>query len=269
STDNLEQLLGKLVYKSNHPHIIFFHAQTICHTNMLKPQVHHHHTRCTQSLLTRQHKVVVAAGDGTIRGVDSRSAASAPTVRFLSLKNLRLPITRNLGFHATRPFGQILAIATDKSNTTTTTTTKVKVIITVQVTMGGLLSSIGITKGLDDLTDLLGKSILLELVASDVDHQTGLAKDTLKHYAHRAVHLKDVKYEADFEVPNDFGEIGAILIENEHHKEMYIESIKLEGFPNGTITINPNSWVHSKFDNPEKRIFFTNKVDISKMQKNI
>ncbi|KAJ0941421.1 putative linoleate 13S-lipoxygenase [Helianthus annuus] len=228
---------------------------------MLKPQANHHHTKCPQSLLTGQHKVVVvAAGDGITRGVDSRSAISAPTVRFLSLKNHRLPIKRNLGFHATRPSHQIMAIATDKSSpTTTTTSTKVKAIITVQVTMGGLLSSIGITKGLDDLTDLLGKSILLELVAADVDHKTGLAKDTIKHYAHRSTKLKETKYEADFEVPTDFGEIGAILIENEHHKEMYIESIDLQGFPNGTITINPNSWVHSKFDNPEKRIFFTNK----------
>ncbi|MFS7916073.1 putative linoleate 13S-lipoxygenase [Helianthus anomalus] len=229
---------------------------------MLKPQANHHHTKCPQSLLTGQHKVVVAAaaGDGITRGVDSRSATGAPTLRFLSLKNHRLPIKRNLGFHATRPSHQIMAIATDKSSPTTTTSTKVKAIITVQVTMGGLLSSIGITKGLDDLTDLLGKSILLELVAADVDHETGLAKDTIKHYAHRSTKLNDAKYEADFEVPTDFGEIGAILIENEHHKEMYIESIDLQGFPNGTITINPNSWVHSKFDNPDKRIFFTNKV---------
>lgn len=91
--------------------------------------------------------------------------------------------------------------------------------------------------------------------------ETGLAKDTIKHYAHWSGQvMKKAKYEAEFEVPNEFGEIGAILIENEHHKEMYIESIDLEGFSNGTITINPNSWVHSKFDNPEKRIFFTNKV---------
>ncbi|KAK9072572.1 hypothetical protein SSX86_009007 [Deinandra increscens subsp. villosa] len=225
---------------------------------MLKPQVHHHHSKSTHSLLTRQHKAAATTGDG---GADGRTTATL--ARFISLKSHPSPIKCNTaGFHAPRPSRQIHAIAADKSSPTTTTeTTKVKAVITVQVTMGGLLSSIGLTKGLDDITDLLGKSILLELVAADVDPETGLAKNTIQHYAHRSGQhaMRDEVYEAEFEVPDEFGEIGAILIENEHHKEMYIESIELQGFPNGTITINPNSWVHSKFDNPEKRIFFTNK----------
>jgi lipoxygenase len=29
-----------------------------------------------------------------------------------------------------------------------------------------------------------------------------------------------VKYESSFEVPADFGVVGAILVENEHHKEI-------------------------------------------------
>lgn len=69
-----------------------------------------------------------------------------------------------------------------------------------------------------------------------------------------------MKYEFDFEVPSEFGEIGAVLVENEHHKEMYFKTISLDGFPNGTIDFVCDSWVHSKNDNPEKRIFFTNKV---------
>ncbi|KAI3791338.1 hypothetical protein L2E82_05102 [Cichorium intybus] len=223
----------------------------ITKTKMLKPQLHHHHSNSIQPLPTRQHNALLA-GDGNTCGGDSGSAAC-----FLSLNKLSLPIKRN-GFHAARPSRQIKAIAADKS--IATTTTNVKAIITVQITMGGLISSIGLTKGLDDITDLLGKSLLLELVAAEVDHRTGLAKDTIQHYAHRSgIDLKDVKYVAEFEVPEDFGQIGAILIENEHHKEMYLEKIELEGFSNDTITINPNSWVHSKFDNPEKRIFFTNK----------
>ncbi|GJZ58111.1 zinc finger BED domain-containing protein RICESLEEPER 2 [Tanacetum coccineum] len=63
----------------------------------------------------------------------------------------------------------IKAIAADQSSNVTRTT-KVKAVIAVQVTMGGLISSIGLTKGMDDFTDLLGKSILLELVAAEVDH---------------------------------------------------------------------------------------------------
>ena len=66
-------------------------------------------------------------------------------------------------------------------------------------------------------------------------------------------------------MPLDFGMVGAIVVENEHHKEMFIKSIELEGVPNGAsnnVKISCNSWVHSKFDNAEKRIFFTNKVFI-------
>ncbi|KAK3042300.1 hypothetical protein RJ639_001895 [Escallonia herrerae] len=70
----------------------------------------------------------------------------------------------------------------------------------------------------------------------------------------------EVKYEFDFAVPEEFGEIGAVLVENEHHKEMYFKNITLDGFPNGTINVTCNSWVHPKFDNPGKRVFFTNKV---------
>lgn len=139
---------------------------------MLKPHLHHHHSNSTQPLPTRQHKAFVA-GDGISSSGDSGSAAS-----FLSLNKFSFPIKPN-GLHAVRSSRQIKAIATDKS-IATTTTTKVKAIITVQVTMGGLISSIGLTKGLDDIADLLGKSLLLELVAAEVD--SSKSKNTLKYY---------------------------------------------------------------------------------------
>ncbi|KMT14427.1 hypothetical protein BVRB_4g072050 [Beta vulgaris subsp. vulgaris] len=41
---------------------------------------------------------------------------------------------------------------------------------------------------------------------------------------------------------------------------MYIKDIVHEGLLQGVVKITCESWVHSKFDNPEKRIFFTNKV---------
>ncbi|XP_071700923.1 linoleate 13S-lipoxygenase 2-1, chloroplastic-like [Rutidosis leptorrhynchoides] len=219
---------------------------------MLKPQPPHH-SNSTHSMHTRQFKTLFVTGNGGPYGGDNGGTIHPHL-------SLVVPINRSSNFHATRPCRQIKAIAAEQSINVNTTITKVKAVIYVQVTMGGLLSSIGLTKGLDDITDLLGKSILLELVAAESDHKTGLTKDTIKHYAHwSGIDIRDVKYEAEFDVPEDFGEIGAILIENEHHKEMYVEKIELQGFSNGTITINPNSWVQSKFDNPEKRIFFTNK----------
>ncbi|MED6209624.1 hypothetical protein PIB30_056563, partial [Stylosanthes scabra] len=46
---------------------------------------------------------------------------------------------------------------------------KVKATIRVQPTVGGLFSEMVIERGLDDIADLFGKSLLLELVSSTLD----------------------------------------------------------------------------------------------------
>ncbi|KAF3448915.1 hypothetical protein FNV43_RR09632 [Rhamnella rubrinervis] len=103
----------------------------------------------------------------------------------------------------------------------------VKAVLTIQVSSGGFLSSIGINEGLDSITGLLGKSLLLELVSAELD--------------------------------SDFGTVGGVLVENENHKEMFLKDIVLE-FTDGTaVNFTCNSWLHSKYDNPHKRVFFTNK----------
>ncbi|KAL7227130.1 hypothetical protein ACSBR1_022070 [Camellia fascicularis] len=48
----------------------------------------------------------------------------------------------------------------------------------------------------------------------------------------------EVKYEWNFEVAEEFGEIGAVLIENEYHKEMYLKNIAFDGFPNGPVVLH-------------------------------
>ncbi|XP_034202485.1 linoleate 13S-lipoxygenase 2-1, chloroplastic-like [Prunus dulcis] len=135
----------------------------------------------------------------------------------------------------------------------------VKAVVTVQETAGELLSSI-VTRPLDGFTDLLGKSLLLELVSAELDPRTGLEKDRIKGYANKASHKDDeVIYESNFTIPAGFGAVGAIEVENEHHNEIFIKTIDLQGFPNGSVSVPCNSWVHAKLDNPQKRIFFTNK----------
>ena len=52
---------------------------------------------------------------------------------------------------------------------TTETAVKVKATVTVKVTIGGIFSNIGLTIPLDDLTEVFGKSFLLELVSSQLD----------------------------------------------------------------------------------------------------
>ena len=41
----------------------------------------------------------------------------------------------------------------------------VKTIVTVKPTIGGLLLNLGIDQGLDDIKDLLGEALVLELVS--------------------------------------------------------------------------------------------------------
>ncbi|XP_052198169.1 linoleate 13S-lipoxygenase 2-1, chloroplastic-like isoform X2 [Diospyros lotus] len=141
-------------------------------------------------------------------------------------------------------------------------TITVKGEVTVNLTVGGFLSNLTLSRGLDDITDLLGKSILLEIVGAELDPKTGLEKEPIKAYKHRVRQEKDeVMYECEFNVPKEFGEIGAVLIENEHDKEMFLKKISFHGYPNGPVNVTCNSWVapKSKFDNPQKRVFFTNK----------
>ncbi|EEF41740.1 linoleate 13S-lipoxygenase 2-1, chloroplastic [Ricinus communis] len=136
----------------------------------------------------------------------------------------------------------------------------VKAVVTVKETDDGLLSNISLTTPIDGLKDLLGKTFLLELVSSELHPSTNLEKEGIKGYA-RKVSEKDnvVKYESKFNIPKDFGEVGAILVENETTKEIFINDIALEGFSSGPVNFACESWVHSKYANPDKRIFFSNK----------
>ncbi|CAI8587340.1 unnamed protein product [Vicia faba] len=90
--------------------------------------------------------------------------------------------------------------------------------------------------------------------------ETKLEKERIKGYVHLTHRsAKEIKYEADFEVPTNFGEIGAVLVENEHKRESFMKEIVLDGFLTGPIKFSCDSWVHSKFDNPDLRVFFSNK----------
>lgn len=139
----------------------------------------------------------------------------------------------------------------------------VRAVATVQLTASGFLKNIGLGQGIDGISDLfLGNALLLELVSSEVDPWTD--KEPIQAPAKLNIALKheenETKYVADLQVHENFGELGAILVTNEHRKEMYLKDIILEGLPQGVVKVNCESWVHSKDDNPEKRIFFTSKA---------
>uniref|UniRef100_A0A7N0ZSL5 Lipoxygenase n=1 Tax=Kalanchoe fedtschenkoi TaxID=63787 RepID=A0A7N0ZSL5_KALFE len=139
---------------------------------------------------------------------------------------------------------------------------EVKAVVTVVPTATKIFQEF-VSRTKDGIADLLGKSLLLELLSSEVDSESGLEKPKISAYAHRTQKNADnhVIYEAEFLVPEDFGTVGAILVENEHHKEMFLKDIQVIGLDDGAPTFHSpcGSWVHSKFDNPFKRIFFNNK----------
>ncbi|XP_031473610.1 linoleate 13S-lipoxygenase 2-1, chloroplastic-like [Nymphaea colorata] len=132
--------------------------------------------------------------------------------------------------------------------------------ISVQTEVESLLANIGIGRGLDDIADLLGKSIQVELVSSELNLENGKEKESIKGWAHKGKKGDGVqKYEAKLEVESGFGEVGAVLITNVHHTEMYFKEIELRGLPEGDVHITCNSWVHPQKDSPQKRVFFTDK----------
>ncbi|KAL5708017.1 linoleate 13S-lipoxygenase [Ranunculus cassubicifolius] len=135
----------------------------------------------------------------------------------------------------------------------------VKAVVSVKSVSSGLLSNINLTAGLDGFTDLLGRSLVLELVSSETKDGADEGQ-RVKGYARRIRGgSDDVKYQGDFKVPYDFGDIGAVVLENEHHTEMYVNNIILTINNAPVTTINCETWVHSKYDNPNERPFFPTK----------
>ncbi|KAJ4724168.1 Lipoxygenase [Melia azedarach] len=135
-------------------------------------------------------------------------------------------------------------------------TTKVKAVISVKPT---IVSTISVD---DEIQDLFGQSLELELVSAELDPKTGSEKSTVKGSARRKLATDQnghIVYEAEFKVPEGFGEVGAILVQNEQIREMYLNDIVLSGLRNGPVTITCGSWIQSKNTVKDKRIFFTDK----------
>ncbi|PIA51416.1 hypothetical protein AQUCO_01100325v1 [Aquilegia coerulea] len=161
----------------------------------------------------------------------------------------------------------------------------VKAEINAKFTVGELLRIICKCKATEAL-------LLLELVSSELDPETGLGKKKAvqgyaklgkKFWLKSTVHgypnlgkkfwLKSTvhgypnlgnkfRLKSKFDVPESFGDVGAVLVKNEYDKEMYLNNIVLTrgGSSNAPITISCNSWIASKCDdNSQMRIFFTNK----------
>lgn len=120
-----------------------------------------------------------------------------------------------------------------------------------------------------------------------MEAETGQEKPRLQSYAHKVADNDAgvVTYEADFDVPPGFGEVGAVLVTNEHHTEMFLEDVNLysssasagsnsdsdsDDGDDGAraaplLAIRCKSWVAPKSADAKgnrKRVFFANKVTV-------
>uniref|UniRef100_A0A6N2MN37 Lipoxygenase n=1 Tax=Salix viminalis TaxID=40686 RepID=A0A6N2MN37_SALVM len=106
-------------------------------------------------------------------------------------------------------------------------------------------------------SDWTGGTLRLELVFADLDPDTGEVRSLTARASQAGQADDDVLFEAEFEVPPDYGEVGAVFVTNELSDEaMFIKKIVLDGSPHhGRVLLTCQAWVRFQ----QKRLFFTNK----------
>ncbi|KAL6646746.1 hypothetical protein ACP70R_015440 [Stipagrostis hirtigluma subsp. patula] len=141
---------------------------------------------------------------------------------------------------------------------------RVTAVAMIKVTIGGFINSLRPSSVIDNINNFIGRSLYLELVSSELDAKTGQEKQPIRSYARKVAgdDADVVTYEADFDVPAGFGEVGAVLVTNEHHREIFLEGVNLSspGADGPLLAIRCNSWVQPKSGGaPGSRVFFANK----------
>ncbi|KAF8703249.1 hypothetical protein HU200_032039 [Digitaria exilis] len=120
-----------------------------------------------------------------------------------------------------------------------------------------------VAEQLDAYADRVGRSVLLELVSTEIDPRKGVPKKSkpskLNWFDKKDVKAERVVYTAEFTVDASFGEPGAVTVLNRHQREFYLESVVVEGFPSGPTHFTCNSWVQPTRVDRDPRVFFTNK----------
>ncbi|EFJ31503.1 lipoxygenase [Selaginella moellendorffii] len=118
----------------------------------------------------------------------------------------------------------------------------------------------------DDIGDLLGNKVTLQLVSTELDPETGDCKQSPEVAVSDWFLSKDgfvpddVQYEIIFQLHTSFGIPGAFAIRNHHKHEFYLKYVKLE-LPDATALHFPcNSWVFNASKYKNDRVFFSNEV---------
>ncbi|BFI36755.1 hypothetical protein MARPO_0106s0031 [Marchantia polymorpha] len=121
----------------------------------------------------------------------------------------------------------------------------------------------------DNTVDMFGRKVFICLVSNEIDPKTNEPKKTaysgvLNWWDNDGDLVADeFTYSVNFKVPKDFGQPGAILVQNKHVNEFYMKTLTIK-YPepeNKEIDFLCNSWVYpeKKYDGKD-RIFFSNKT---------
>ncbi|MCO5554016.1 hypothetical protein L7F22_007542 [Adiantum nelumboides] len=119
----------------------------------------------------------------------------------------------------------------------------------------------------DNVADLFGHDVEFRLVSVDVDEETGVGKKsavaTLEGWVLKQNNLitndQGEAYSLTFKVDKNFGEPGAILLENQHPNWFFLKHITLH-LPSSDKEFPCNSWVYNHDNYGAPRVFFSNQV---------
>ncbi|KAH7440317.1 hypothetical protein KP509_04G101400 [Ceratopteris richardii] len=120
----------------------------------------------------------------------------------------------------------------------------------------------------DDISQVLGQNVECKLVSVEVDKETGLRKESdsvsLGGWLQNTLILEGqegLSYTLTFNVDKNFGEPGAILIQNHLQNEFFLQHITLH-MPSGSdLHFQCNSWVYNSNDyGGVPRVFFSNNL---------
>ncbi|KAF2301936.1 hypothetical protein GH714_030556 [Hevea brasiliensis] len=106
----------------------------------------------------------------------------------------------------------------------------------------------------------IGQGSLIQLIREEIDTGKNVKSSVRGWLPKPSNHVHIVEHAADFTLPCDFGNPGAVLITNLHGKKFYLVEIVIHGLGGGSFFFSANAWIHSQKDNPESRIIFRNQA---------
>ncbi|KAL3676575.1 hypothetical protein R1sor_026523 [Riccia sorocarpa] len=124
----------------------------------------------------------------------------------------------------------------------------------------------------DPLDAIFGQLVALQLVSVDtkpdgqpkLSTKSAIEKWTTSPGLKGKIIAGDESYSVTFQVPSDFGEIGAFVIRNNHPNPFYLQDVTFITDTNVVYEFPCKSWVYNDMIYQDDRVFFANKTYLPK-----